>query len=83
MTDRAHDPYFDMQKTAEPEIDREGERGMHEDQLADPAGRKVPFVEGPTGAAPLSSELRGDPGDPGDQELREDRAKGDGDARQG
>lgn len=37
------------------------ERGSEEQPVQDPAGRRVPFVGGPTGAAPLGSELRGDP----------------------
>ena len=45
----------------------EPERGAYERRSADPAGRPVPFVDGPTGPAPLASELRGDPGEEGDR----------------
>ena len=34
----------------------------------DPAGRPEPYVDGPTGPAPLASELRGDPGEDGDRQ---------------
>jgi hypothetical protein len=35
--------------------------------VRDPAGRREPYVEGPTGPTPLASELRGDPGADGDR----------------
>ena len=50
----------------EPERD-ELERSHHEDPVTDPAGRPEPYVDGPTGPAPLASELRGDPGADGDR----------------
>lgn len=53
MTDRSRD--------ALPDPHDDIERGSEETPVADPAGRPVPFVDGPTGMAPLSSELRGDP----------------------
>jgi len=46
---------------------REPERDL-EHRAYDPANREVPFVDGPTGPAPLASELRGDPGDDGDRQ---------------
>lgn len=39
----------------------DAERGRHEDVQRDPAGRPTPYVAGPMGAAPLATELRGDP----------------------
>ena len=47
--------------------DDEPERGPDERRAIDPAGRPEPYVEGPTGPAPLATELRGDPGDEGDR----------------
>ena len=44
----------------------EPERG-EDRQVEDPLGRPEPYVKGPTGSAPLSSELRGDPGSEGDR----------------
>lgn len=35
----------------------------------DPAEREVPFVDGPTGPAPLATEYRGDPGGEGDRQA--------------
>ena len=61
MTERSRDPYEDM------EPDAGTERGSEERRVSDPADRAVPFVDGPTGAAPLSSELRGDPYADGDE----------------
>jgi len=46
---------------------QEPERGRDERRAIDPAGRPEPYVEGPTGPAPLATELRGDPGDEGDR----------------
>jgi len=43
------------------------ERGKDEDRVTDPAGRPEPYVDGPTGPAPLATELRGDPGGEGDR----------------
>jgi hypothetical protein len=43
------------------------EHGPHARRVEDPAGRPTPFVEGPTGPAPVSSELRGDPGEDGER----------------
>ena len=54
----------------------EPERGPGEERVEDPAGRPEPYVKGPTGAAPLATELRGDPGDEGDR-------KGEGGAAAG
>ena len=45
----------------------EPERGRDERRAIDPAGRREPYVDGPTGPAPLATELRGDPGDEGDR----------------
>ena len=45
----------------------EPERGQDEAQVRDPAGRPEPYVDGPTGPAPVSSELHGDPGAEGDR----------------
>lgn len=41
--------------------ERETEYSPQEKRTEDPAGRPEPYVEGPTGPAPLGSELRGDP----------------------
>jgi hypothetical protein len=38
------------------------ERGVYEQRAVDPAGRPEPYVDGPTGPAPLATESRGDPG---------------------
>jgi hypothetical protein len=43
------------------------ERGEHLRRADDPHGRPEPYVTGPTGPAPLASELRGDPGAEGDR----------------
>lgn len=43
------------------------ERGSQETISGDPMGRRVPFVEGPTGSAPLATELHGDPEAEGDR----------------
>lgn len=45
----------------------EPERGPGEQRVEDPAGRPEPYVSGPTGPAPVASELRGDPGAEGDR----------------
>ncbi len=45
----------------------EPERGPGEHRVEDPAGRPEPYVMGPTGPAPVASELRGDPGSEGDR----------------
>ena len=37
------------------------------DQTATPSNHEAPLVDGPTGRAPLSSELAGDPGAEGDR----------------
>lgn len=53
-----------------PDMEPEDER------VVDPAGRPTPYVTGPTGPSPISSELRGAP------ELDEDDDRGEGeDAR--
>jgi hypothetical protein len=52
------------------------ERGEHIRRADDPHGRPEPYVAGPTGVAPLSSELRGDPGDEGDREAEGGAAGG-------
>jgi len=44
----------------------EPERSPDEELIEDPAGRPG-YVAGPTGSAPISSELRGDPGSEGDR----------------
>lgn len=67
MTERSRDPYYDLPRVGREDDLDEPERGEYEQQLADPAGRRVPFVEGPTGASPLASELRGDPESEGDR----------------
>jgi hypothetical protein len=46
----------------------EPERGLDDQVTEDPAGRTEPYVQGPTGRAPVSSELRGDPGAEGDRQ---------------
>jgi hypothetical protein len=45
----------------------EPERDL-ERRAYDPGSREVPYVDGPTGPAPIASELRGDPGDEGDRQ---------------
>lgn len=45
----------------------DAERGKDEERVWDPAGRPEPYVAGPTGPAPVASELRGDPGAEGDR----------------
>ena len=39
----------------------------HERRVEDAAGRRTPYVQGPTGPAPLATELHGDPGADGDR----------------
>jgi hypothetical protein len=54
----------------------EPERGQDEQQVRDPAGRTEPYVEGPTGPAPLATELRGDPGADGERRSEGGAAAG-------
>ena len=54
-------------KDDDPSATDEPERGREEAPVTDPAGRREPYVDGPTGPAPLASELRGDPGAEGDR----------------
>jgi hypothetical protein len=54
----------------------EPERGSNEHRVADPAGRTEPYVQGPTGPAPLATELRGDPGAEGDRQSQGGAAAG-------
>jgi hypothetical protein len=67
----ANAPLAERGHPEQSEPERDLERRAH-----DPAEREVPFVDGPTGPAPLASELRGDPGDAGDR-------KGEGGAMAG
>lgn len=53
----------------------EPERGS-DAEVGDPVDRGTPYVEGPTGSAPLSSELHGDPGAHGDRRSEGGAAAG-------
>jgi len=54
----------------------EPERGSNEERVVDPAGRPEPYVQGPTGPAPLATEMRGDPGAEGDRRSQGGAAGG-------
>lgn len=51
------------------------ERGEHLRRPTHP-GQREPYVAGPTGPAPLATELRGDPGDEGDRAAEGGTATG-------
>jgi hypothetical protein len=74
MNGRERRPRTDAQPVAQPEKDVV-ERGEHLRQPTHP-GRREPYVAGPTGPAPLASELRGDPGDEGDRSAEGGTAAG-------
>ena len=52
------------------------ERGEHRRTASDPESRPEPYASGPTGPAPLATELRGDPGAEGDREAEGGTATG-------
>jgi hypothetical protein len=74
MSDRERTRDTDADRDAQPERDVV-ERGEHLRRPTHP-GKREPYVAGPTGPAPLASELRGDPGEEGDRSAEGGTAAG-------
>ena len=74
MSEHSRGRQWEAVPIAEPEKDVV-ERGEHLREPTHP-GQREPYVAGPTGPAPLASELRGDPGGTGDRSAEGGTAAG-------